>query len=226
MGAYGQFCPISKALEVLGERWALLVVREVLSGSARFGEIARHLPGCPPATLSKRLKELTAAGVLRRTDGGDGIRYEATEAGWELFGVLEGLGRWGQRWARSSYGPDELDPDFLLWDLRTFLDPAGLGTDRAVVEVAVRVPEGSARRYWIVVEPGEIDLCLTDPDRPVDVVVDADLRAFTMVWMGDTAFADAESAGDITVTGPRTLTRRIGGWIGHHPILGAVPPAV
>ena len=71
MARYGQFCPIAKALEVVGERWSLLVVREVLTGSSRYGEIARSMPGCPPATLSKRLKELTAAGVLRRTEGPD-----------------------------------------------------------------------------------------------------------------------------------------------------------
>jgi DNA-binding HxlR family transcriptional regulator len=225
MGAYGQFCPISKALEVLGEKWALLVVREVLAGSSRFGEIARFVPGCPPATLSKRLKELTAAGVLRRTEGEDGIRYEPTPAARELEGLLEGLGKWGQRWARSDYRAEELDPDFLMWSLRSRLDPAGLGIDPAVVEAAVRLPEGRVRRYWIVVEAGDVDLCHTDPDRPVDVLLDADLRALTMVWMGDTTFAAAEVAGDVKVTGPSALASRIGPWIGAHP-LGAVSPAV
>jgi DNA-binding HxlR family transcriptional regulator len=225
MGAYGQFCPISKALEVLGEKWAMLLIREVLTGSSRYGEIARNLPGCPPATLSKRLKELTGAGVLQRVEGADGVRYEPTPAAWELYDLLEGLGRWGQRWVRSSYPPEELHPDALMWGLRSHLDPAGLGTDRAVVHLTARLPAGGARRYWIVVEPGEVDLCLTDPDRPVDVVVDADLRALTMVWMGDTDFAAAEASGDITVTGPRALARRIGGWIGHHPVFGAIPPA-
>lgn len=138
--------------------------------------------------------------------------------------MLDGLGRWGQRWARSDYRAEELDPDFLMWGLRSQLDPAGLGADPAVVEAALRLPDGRLRRYWIVVEGGEVDLCHTDPERPVDVVLDADLRALTMIWMGDTTFAAAEAAGQVSVTGPARLAGRIGDWIGSHP-LGTVAPA-
>ena len=217
MTSYGQFCPVAKAADVLGQRWAILVVRELLAGSTRFGDIQRGVPGCPPATLAKRLRELTAAGVVDRVDGA----YALTEAGAELYPIVEGLGRWGQRWARSAYPNDELDPDMLLWDLRRFLDPVGLGVDEAVVQLDLRLPRGRPRRYWIVVEPGSVDLCLTDPERAVDVVVDADLRTLTQVWMGDVAFDDT----DIVVQGPRPLVRRLPAWIGRHPVLGSIPIA-
>jgi hypothetical protein len=199
----------------------------VLSGSSRFRQLQRGLPGCPPATLSKRLKELVAAGVLVRHDTTDGVAYELTEAGWELYPIVEGMGRWGQRWVRSTYPPDELDADMLLWGIRPFLDPAGLGVEHAVILLSVAVPaERRPRPFWVVVEPGEVDLCKVDPERPVDVVIDADLRALSRIWMGDLDFADAVQRGEIVLRGPRSLTKRIPDWFGQHPVLGPIAPAV
>lgn len=224
--SYGQFCPVAKAAEVLCPRWSLLVVRELLSGSGRFGEIQRGLPGCPPSTLSKRLKELAAAGVIARTGSGAASTYELTRSGWELYGVVEGFGSWGQRWARSTYQPDELDVEVLLWHVRRFLDPTGLGVDRAVVQLEITNPGDPRRLFWVVVGSGAVDLCMVDPGRPVDAVVAADLRALTRIWMGDTAFADALRSGDVTLTGAPSLTRRIPAWFGRHPVLGPIGPAI
>ena len=124
MSGYGQFCPVSKATEILCQRWTPLILRELLVGSSRFNEIRRGVPTCSPALLSKRLKELELAGVVVRTVTDDGPVYSLTEAGLELFPLIQGLGVWGQRWARSDYGPDDFDPGLLLWDVRRFLAPA------------------------------------------------------------------------------------------------------
>jgi DNA-binding HxlR family transcriptional regulator len=217
---YGQFCPVAKAADVLGPRWAILIVREMLSGSRRFGDIQRGVPGCPPATLSKRLKELVAGGVAVRHDGPDGVTYELTDAGVELFPIMEALGQWGQRWVRSAYGPDELDADLLLWDVRRFLAAEGLGRTDVVVELRVRSPRRT-QLYWIVVEPAGVDLCMVEPQRPVDLLVEADLKALTQIWMGDIPFA----AGSVAVTGDPTLAKRFPDWLGRHPILAATPRA-
>ena len=224
--SYGQFCPVAKAADVLCQRWAILVVRELLNGSTRFRDLQRGVPGCPPATLSKRLKELTIAGVVERQEGDDGAGYVLTAAGWELYPIVEGFGQWGQRWVRGTYEPDELDVEVLLWDLRRFLDPAGLGVDKAVVQLDVRAPGELTRCFWIVVEGGAVDLCLIDPERTVDAVVDADLRALTRVWMGDLAMDEAVRSGEVALAGPARLTRRIPAWIGAHPILAPVARAV
>ena len=221
MATYSQFCPVSKTADVLCQRWAVLVVRELLSGSRRFGDIQRGIPGCPPATLSKRLKELDAAGVVRRLDAPDGIVYELTAAGHDLYPIVEGFGRWGQRWARSTYGPDDLDADVLLWDVRRFLDPAGLGVQPVVVQLDLRSEQGR-RSYWAVAEDDTIDLCLVDPERPVDAVIDADLRTLTAIWMGDLEFNDGLERGDVVLLGPDALTRRIPSWFGRHPVLGTI----
>lgn len=225
MATYGGFCPVAKAAEVLCQRWAILIVREVLSGSRRFRDIQRGMPGCPPATLSKRLRELEAAGVVRRDRHGTEIHYDPTPAGWELYPVIEGLGQWGQRWRRGGYGPDDLDAEMLLWDVRRFLDPDGLGVERAVVEVDLHgVPGPGRRRFWMVVEPGSVDLCTTDPQRPVDALLTADLRSLTRVWMGDLPLSAALANGDIAASGSARLADRLPAWLGRHPILADVAP--
>jgi DNA-binding HxlR family transcriptional regulator len=225
MASYSQFCPVAKAAEVLCERWTLLIVRELFTGSTRFRDLQRGLPGCPPATLAKRLKELVAAGVVDRHDTEDGISYVLTAAGAELYPIVESFGVWGQRWVRSTYEASELDIESLLWSVRPFLDPKGLGVDEAVVQLQVTVPPGARRHFWVVVEDEEVDLCLVDPLRQVDVVIDADVRSLAQIWMGDLDFAEAVEAGTLVLHGPADLTRRIPAWFGQHPILAPIKPA-
>jgi DNA-binding HxlR family transcriptional regulator len=112
MSGYGQFCPVSKATEVLCQRWTPLILRELLSGSTRFNEIRRGVPTCSPSIVSKRLKELEAAVVVVRSVTDEGPVYALTPAGLELFPLIQGLGVWGQRWARSEYGPTTLILDY------------------------------------------------------------------------------------------------------------------
>jgi DNA-binding HxlR family transcriptional regulator len=222
MSGYGQFCPVSKATEILCQRWTPLILRELLVGSSRFNEIRRGVPTCSPALLSKRLKELEQAGVVVRSTTDQGPVYALTEAGLELFPLIQGLGVWGQRWARSDYGPEDLDPGLLLWDVQRFLAPGAFGKRRVVIQMIFPSVPAPRRFYWVVVDADDVDLCLTDPGFEVDVVLDADLRSLTQVWMGDARFVDAVADGHIALSGPRELTRRIPDWFGQHPILAGV----
>ena len=124
--------------EVVCRRWTPLILRELLAGSTHFNEIRRGVPNCSPALLSARLKELEAAGVVERRSSGKGSSYNMTESGWELLPLIQGLAVWGQRWVRSDYRPDDLDPGFLLWDVRRYLSPGGLGSGRVVVDSRFR----------------------------------------------------------------------------------------
>ena len=222
MSGYGQFCPVSKAAEVICQRWTPLILRELLVGSTHFNEIRRGVPTCSPALLSKRLKELEVAGVIERHASDTGTSYSLTEAGWELFPLVQALGEWGQRWVRSDYRSDDLDPGLLLWDVRRFLSPGGLGEDRVVVRLTFPSVPAKHRFFWIVVDQHDVDLCLIDPGFGVDVTIEADLRTLTEVWMGDARFGDGVADGRITMEGPRRLTRRIPDWFGQHPILSGV----
>jgi DNA-binding HxlR family transcriptional regulator len=225
MVGYGQFCPVAKTSELLCERWMPLILRELMCGSRRFSEIQRGVPLISPALLSKRLRQLESAGVIDRTPTGHGSDYALSEAGWELYPIIEAMGVWGQRWARSRYTPDELDPALLMWDMRRMLQPGGLRNRRTVIEFRFRRAPAGKSTYWLVVDDG-IDLCLVDPGQPVDLVVRAELRALTEVWMGDRTMQDALDASGVELEGPRALVRCFPEWLGSHPVLGPVAPAL
>lgn len=224
MTGYGQFCPVAKTSELLCERWMPLIVRELLLGSRRFSEIGRGVPLISSALLAKRLRQLEGAGVIERIPAAHGSHYALTAAGHELYPIIEAMGVWGQRWSRSRYTPDELDPALLMWDMRRMLQPAGLAPMRTVVQFRFTGAPTGKSAYWLVVDDG-IDLCLVDPGHPVDLHVRARLRALTQVWMGDRTMADAIRAGEIELSGPRALRMRFPDWLGQHPVLAKVSSA-
>jgi DNA-binding HxlR family transcriptional regulator len=116
MSSYGQFCPVPKAMELLDERWTMLVVRELVSGSSRFNDLRRGVPRMSPALLSKRLQSLTRAGVVQRGEVDGRASYTLTPCGRELAEVLQAVGSWGVRWI-GDLGDKDLDPHLLMWDL-------------------------------------------------------------------------------------------------------------
>lgn len=224
MDGYGQFCPVSKGAEVVCRPWTPLILRELLVGSTHFNEIHRGVPACSPALLSKRLKELERSGVVERDMTRRPATYHLTEAGQELFPVIVGLGEWGQRWARTRYGAADLDPALLLWDVRRNLEPGGLGDRTVTVQFVFPGLPATDRFFWLVADAREVDLCVTDPGRDPDLVVEADLRALTEVWLGDTRFADAVAAQRIELRGPPLLVGRLPAWFGRHPRFSGIAP--
>jgi DNA-binding HxlR family transcriptional regulator len=109
--SYHQFCPVAKAMELLDERWTMLVIRELLLGSRHFNDIRRGVPKMSPSLLSKRLRDLTRAGIVERRDE----LYGLTAAGLELAPVVDKLGAWGMRWI-GKVGEEDLDPKLLMWE--------------------------------------------------------------------------------------------------------------
>ena len=199
MSRYGQYCPITRSLEVLGDRWTLLVVRDLLVGATRFNELARGLPGMSRGLLSKRLGQLERDGLVVHRDG----EYRPTPACEELTPLIFGLAEWGARWAFGEPRPDELDPTTLMWWIRGGIDPAPFGDRRTVLHV--QVPDARRRRFWFVVEPHDVSLCFTDPGYEVDLTVEAPLGVLYQVWEGLLELPAAARAGLLTVTGRRDV---------------------
>ena len=218
MRGYGQFCPVAKASEVVAERWTPLVLRELLCGSQRFNDLHRGVPLMSRTLLTRRLRELEDAGVIERRATSPGAwEYHLTPAGEELRPIIEQLGAWGHRWVRRDVEGNDLDPSLLMWDVRRRIDRSALPDRRVVVRFDLRgVPRAHSaqRTWWLVLEPGEVDLCLKDPGFPVDVTVDADLTALTRVWMGRLALAEAGRSGHVRTEGPRALVRAFPDWLG------------
>lgn len=209
---YHQFCPVAKAMELLDERWTMLIVREMLSGSIRFNELRRGLPRMSPTLLSKRLDQLVRAGVVTRTGNGIDRHYVLTGAGQELRPVVEALGAWGIRWI-GELGDQDLDPKLLLWDMRRNVDHAAVPPGRTVVKFDFPDAPPGARTWWLVIAAGEADACDVDPGFPVALRVVTDLRSMVRIWRGDLCWAPALRAGTVEVDGPRALRRALPRWL-------------
>ena len=115
---YGQYGGIPRALELVGERWALLIVRDLLVGPRRYGELAEGLPRIPSNILAARLKELQEAGILRRAPRSRVIVYELTPYGRELEPVILALGAWGFKALEDPREEQIITPDSMTMDLR------------------------------------------------------------------------------------------------------------
>ena len=120
---YGEYGGVTRALELVGERWAMLIVRDLLVGPRRYGELAEGLPRIPSNILAARLKDLQAAGVLRRAPRSRVIVYELTPYGRELEPVVLALGAWGFKSLGDARDEQIITPDSLTMDLRTAFRP-------------------------------------------------------------------------------------------------------
>jgi DNA-binding HxlR family transcriptional regulator len=214
--SYGQFCPVSMAAEVVCSRWTVLVVRELLCGSTRFNDLRRGVPRMSPALLSKRLKELEQAGVVRVVPTGQpGVNeYRLTEAGEELRPLVMGLGIWGQRWVESKVTLRNLDPTLLMWDMRRGIVTSAFPPGRSTIQFLYPEVEEKRRAYWLVVEGGEVDLCYHDPGHEVDLLVRCPLRVMTAIWMGYSSLRAELASGAIEVDGSPVLARAMPAWLG------------
>ncbi len=211
---YGQFCPIAKASEILGERWTFLILREILSGGRRFNEIQRGLGDISPALLTARLKFLEAQGVVlrKRIPGQRGFQYHPTPACEGLMPTLVALGEWGMLWARHTLVDRDLDVELLMLYLERSIDPAMMAGDQNIVQFKFR-DLTEQQDWWLLVKDRGVDLCLTDPGKDVDVYLTCTLRTMHDVWMGDRSYREAIDAGDLLVEGQPALVRSLRSWL-------------
>jgi DNA-binding HxlR family transcriptional regulator len=223
MRGYGQFCPVAKAAEVFAERWTPLLVREMLAGSTQFNHIHRGVPLMSRSLLSQRLKHLEQAGVVKRKSGARGHEYHLTEAGREFAPMIRWLGEWGQRWFRSSYGPDEVDVRLLTWEMRRAVKPEAFPPGRISVEFDFVDQPESKRHWWFVNDGAEADLCPTNPGYEVDLLVTTDLASFTRVWMGDMSVRKAMAEGKLELDGSRAFRQCFEQWLGRSGFSGVRP---
>ncbi|MBX9243536.1 helix-turn-helix transcriptional regulator [Actinotalea ferrariae] len=213
---YHQFCPVAKTMELLDERWTILVLRELMAGSEHFNDLRRGLPRMSPTLLSKRLHRLVAGGVVLRTADAGEIRYRLTAAGEELRPVVEALGAWGTRWIPELADAD-LDPRLLMWDLHRRVEAANVPAGRTVVRFTFPALHGRERDWWVVITPPTADVCDVDPGFDVTVTVTAELRALVLVWRGDLAWGEAMRSGGVALDGPQDARRALPRWFALSP---------
>lgn len=202
--AYGQYCGFARALEVVGERWALLIVRDLLVSPKRFTDLLRGLPGIPSNVLTTRLKELENSGVVRRRvlpRPARAIVYELTDYGTELQDVVFHLGRWGAK-ALGDPRPDEIITlDSVITALRTTFRP----------EAARGLHAGFELRFGEIVIHARIEdekIEVAEGSLPgADLVIEAG-PAIKALMAGEISPADAIASGSVNLSGdPLLLTR-------------------
>jgi DNA-binding HxlR family transcriptional regulator len=221
MKSYGEYCPIAKGSEVIGERWSMLVLRELLIGSHRFSDIARGLPEMSRTLLTKRLRQFEEVGLLERIDGG----YYLTPAGEELRSIVFGLGDWTAKWLLADPEPEELDAEQTMWWGHSRINTDALPDRRVVLEFRF---SDDRRVFWLVAEPEiGVSICLSDPGFEVDVRISTDVGTLSTLWQARWTVADAMRAGKISFEGPSALVRRMPEvlTIPHPSVMGASPEA-
>jgi DNA-binding HxlR family transcriptional regulator len=205
---------LALAAELLCERWTMLVISRVIDGCTQFNAIHRGVPRISPAMLTKRLRQLEHAGLItsRPTATGRPRTYALTPAGQELAPLIDSLAVWGQRWARDMC-TDDLDPGFLAWSMHTRLDSARMPPGRTVLAFEFSGAPRDCRRFWLVNEDGNVDMCLKDPGYEADVHVRSNLRHFIEAWRGIRDLRTEIRAGRIEVIGAPRLVRGFPDWL-------------
>jgi DNA-binding HxlR family transcriptional regulator len=212
MKSYGQYCPIARAAEVFAERWTPLIVRNIFLGCQTFAAIAAGAPGIPRSLLQQRLNLLEQIGVVARLpkEQGRGSRYQLTDAGQELWDVCDALGRWGTRWLETT--SSHLDPYIVLWGFAQSARTERLPARHVTVQIDFVDQPVRNRHFWLVVDHGDIELCVSDPGFSPDLTLTATTEGFVRWYMGQLTWAAVLRAGQVSLYGPRELARAFPSW--------------
>jgi DNA-binding HxlR family transcriptional regulator len=202
---------------LLEPRWTLLLLSEMWSGSTRFNEIRRGVPGMSPTLMSKRLRQMEDNGLVSRTENrstGE-INYRTTKIANELEPIVKALGKWAHRNIDSDVTLENLDARLLMWNMRRKIDPTALpSARRSVIEFIYPELPRDEQSYWLISKPGTpVDLCSTDPGHDVDLFVTADLKAMTSAWIGLSSLQSEISEGRINLVGDTAIAASIGVWM-------------
>lgn len=193
--SYGDQCGVARSLDVIGERWALLIVRELLLGPKRFNDLMAGLTGASPNVISQRLRELTGSGVIRHRDLGPPARvrvYELTDWGRELEPVVLHLGQWGTRAPL---------PEGAGWGLDSLLLALQATADPAVVNGRYELRVG-ADVFTVDGTSGSVRVRRGTADRP-DAALTTDADTLHAVALGSRPIADTVESGDLRLDGDR-----------------------
>ena len=200
----------------MAQKWTPLVLRGLFCGARRYNEIAKSVPRMSSALLSRRLKELEHAGIVERIglEKSKSAEYRLTDAGQELFPVLDRMGAWAQKWLRREITEDKnLDPDVLMWELRRLrAAPDDPTKKRRVVSFQLGGVPVAQRFYWLVFEQEEAEICVRDPGYEVDLWVNAHIRTLVEVWLGHSSIAKARSANTLRLDGSGDEIKAFSNW--------------
>ncbi len=200
---YGQFCPVAMTSQILTARWTPLILRELLCGSSRFGDLRKGLPRLSQSLLTKRLEELYDSNIInKKALASGGYEYHLTKSGEKLRPIIEMMGIWGAENLMHNLTKDERDPDLLFWDIRRTVDSSVLDNKKHfVAQFDVSGLSQTKRFRWLVSKNGETDLCYRDPGYDVNLTINSSLKSLVNVWVGEQSLPSALTKKDIRLEG-------------------------
>jgi len=210
--SYNQYCPIARGAEIFATRWTPIIVRNLLLGCRTFGELRDGAPGIPRSVLSERLRQLEGAGIVQRREHprGRGWLYEPTEACEELRAVCDALGGWGARWAEMA--PQHLHPYYALWAMARGISSVQLPERRVTTRFEFPGMPLKKRRFWLLVQRPEPEVCVKPPGFEEDLVVTTDAEWLARWVMGQSTLGGGMKARRVEVEGPQRLVRTLRAW--------------
>lgn len=218
MSKYGQYCPVAQALEILGDRWTLLIIRDMLTGTRHFNDLERGLPGISRGLLWKRLQQLEAVGLIQKQINDSGrqtTEYHLTRAGEEIQGVINALLIWGATWAFADPTPEQLDPLLLMWWMHNNVNVERLPGNRVVIQFNFH--GAKVETYWLILSADDVTICLTDPGYEISVLVTTDLAVFFKLWVGQLDYEEAIRDYDVRIEGMPKFVRAFPRWFTWSP---------
>lgn len=213
MNESGSLCPSIKAADIIGDKWILLILREMFLGGTRYNDFQRALPRISPTILSKRLKQLEANGLIikKTTAGQKTSEYRLTKCGRELAPLTDQMAKWGLRWARRRLSEEDFEVGSFMWDFHRTLKIDELPDGEVVF--CVNFPDQSENKiWWVIVNDKIVDLCTEDPGKDVDLFITGSLTDLVEVWMGDVDISTASKSGSVILTGASYLTKSASQW--------------
>jgi DNA-binding HxlR family transcriptional regulator len=218
---YRDYCPVSKATQVLCERWTLLVIREMLAGCTRFSQLQRYLPRISPSLLNDRLRLLEENGIIMRKKIPEqrGYEYLLTNAGRELEPIIMELGSWALRWVYEGMSREELNVEVLMRDVQIEIIAEKLPPGRTVVHFEFTDID-KLNEWYLVIEEGKKQLCDEKLMLDVDVYFTCELKTLAEIWIGDISLEQAQMNGRMKIVGKGPYLKSLHNWIGLSPFAG------
>lgn len=211
--------------EILGDKWTLLLLREMFLGTTRFSGFQKAIPRMSPSILSKRLKTLEVAEIIIRkaAPSSQATEYKLTRSGRELGPIVENMAVWGMRWRKRSIAAQDCDIGGFMWDFHRTLNTDGLPDGETTI--LVQISDRTDLHLWWVIANGEtVDLCTKDPGHDVDIYLTATQANLVAIWLGDMTMSEAIETEAAFLDGPRHLVNSAQDWMAQSPLV-AVRPA-
>lgn len=207
-----EYCPIACGVDVLGDRWTPLIIRELMVGAHGFNEIHRGVPRASRSLLAQRLRDLERRGLVTHVAGRPGRSgvYELTAAGQALTPIVWAIGSWAAEWVFGDPGEDDCDGLSLIWRTHQFAIPAKLPETRTVVHLILT--GAGAAQGWLDIERPSITVCKDDQGLDVDLALEADTAQMQRWLIGLVPFRDLLAEGHARFIGPTRLAKAFPTW--------------